>query len=262
MEGPTQDNDHSTPTTAAAGTHPRWSKRDEWSDGAVTILLDAYESKWVLRNRAKLKGQDWEDVARTVSNRAGSTKGNKTPVQCKNKVESMKKRYRSESAAAGSRWPLFERLDGMVRCSAPPTGLVEIDRTPVAVSNSPKFNGAAVAEKDECEETRGNLHTNKTQIEERSSMQSDDDSSEGEKKVERKKRRKKGTWESSEVIESIQWFAEVMLKVEQGRIEAIREVEIMKAKAEAMRGEMDLKRTEIIANTQLQIAKLLSRTYG
>jgi hypothetical protein len=47
------------------------TKRDEWSEGAVTSLLDAYEAKWVLRNRAKLKGQDWEDVAKAVSARAG-----------------------------------------------------------------------------------------------------------------------------------------------------------------------------------------------
>ncbi|CAN6896362.1 unnamed protein product [Brassica oleracea] len=32
---------------------------------AVSSLLEAYETKWVLRNRAKLKGQDWEDVALT-----------------------------------------------------------------------------------------------------------------------------------------------------------------------------------------------------
>ncbi|KAK9154644.1 hypothetical protein Sjap_002124 [Stephania japonica] len=95
-------------------------KRDEWSEGAVSSLLDAYESKWVLRNRAKLKGNDWEDVARYVSLRANSTKSPKTQTQCKNKIESMKKRYRSESAAAAadasSSWPLFHRLDLLLRC--------------------------------------------------------------------------------------------------------------------------------------------------
>lgn len=92
-------------------------KRDEWSEGAVSTLLEAYEAKWVLRNRAKLKGHDWEDVAKHVSSRANSTKSPKTQTQCKNKIESMKKRYRSESAttADSSSWPLYSRLDILLR---------------------------------------------------------------------------------------------------------------------------------------------------
>ena len=94
-------------------------KRDEWSEGAVSSLLEAYETKWALRNRAKLKGQDWEDVARHVSSRASHTKSPKTQTQCKNKIESMKKRYRSESATAeGSSWPLYSRLDHLLRGNA------------------------------------------------------------------------------------------------------------------------------------------------
>lgn len=96
-------------------------KRDEWSEGAVSCLLEAYETKWVLRNRAKLKGHDWEDVARFVSARASCSKSPKTQTQCKNKIESMKKRYRSESATAdGSSWPLYPRLDLLLRGSNPP----------------------------------------------------------------------------------------------------------------------------------------------
>ncbi|XP_022867198.1 trihelix transcription factor ASIL2-like, partial [Olea europaea var. sylvestris] len=96
-------------------------KRDEWSEGAVSSLLEAYESKWTLRNRAKLKGQDWEDVAKHVSSRANSSRSLKTQTQCKNKIESMKKRYRSESATAdSSTWPLYPRLDHLLRGNAPP----------------------------------------------------------------------------------------------------------------------------------------------
>ena len=95
-------------------------KRDEWSEGAVSSLLEAYESKWVLRNRAKLKGHDWEDVARHVSSRANCAKSPKTQTQCKNKIESMKKRYRSESSTAdASSWPLYTRLDLLLRGSGP-----------------------------------------------------------------------------------------------------------------------------------------------
>lgn len=102
-------------------------KRDEWSEGAVSSLLEAYETKWVLRNRAKLKGHDWEDVARYVSSRSNSTKSPKTQTQCKNKIESMKKRYRSESATAdASSWPLYHRLDLLLRGNGPSPALAAV----------------------------------------------------------------------------------------------------------------------------------------
>uniref|UniRef100_A0A5B6ZGI8 Putative trihelix transcription factor ASIL1-like n=1 Tax=Davidia involucrata TaxID=16924 RepID=A0A5B6ZGI8_DAVIN len=108
-------------------------KRDEWSEGAVSCLLEAYETKWILRNRAKLKGHDWEDVAKFVSSRASCTKSPKTQTQCKNKIESMKKRYRSESATAdASSWPLFPRLDLLLRGSGPPPPPPQPPPTPPA----------------------------------------------------------------------------------------------------------------------------------
>ena len=107
-------------------------KRDEWSEGAVSTLLEAYEAKWVLRNRAKLKGHDWEDVAKHVSSRANSTKSPKTQTQCKNKIESMKKRYRSESAttADASSWPLYSRLDLLLRGTGPISSFPTPNPTP------------------------------------------------------------------------------------------------------------------------------------
>lgn len=71
----------------------------------------------------------------------------------------------------------------------------------------------------------------------------------------KKKRRKKEEWE---IGESIRWLAEVVLKSEQARMETMREIEKMRVEAEAKRCEMDLKRTEILANTQLEIAKLFA----
>lgn len=143
---------------AAAAANDRL-KRDEWSEGAVSCLLEAYEAKWTLRNRAKLKGQDWEDVAKHVSGRAAGSKSAKTQTQCKNKIESMKKRYRSESAAAAdaSSWPLYPRLDLLLRgngggsaaaaavVSNPPPAVVIVEESP-SVPPVPPPPPAAVLE--------------------------------------------------------------------------------------------------------------------
>lgn len=65
-------------------------------------------------------------MAKQVSTRSSGIKSYKTQSQCKNKIESMKKRYRSEAASAcnpgsgPSSWPFFARMDGLLRCSIIP----------------------------------------------------------------------------------------------------------------------------------------------
>ncbi|XP_021299946.1 trihelix transcription factor ASIL2 [Herrania umbratica] len=280
-------------------------KRDEWSEGAVSSLLEAYENKWVLRNRAKLKGHDWEDVARYVSARVNCTKSPKTQTQCKNKIESMKKRYRSESATAdGSSWPLYPRLDLLLRGSAPPPpqpppqlqSPSAVPQAPTPLSTNPPLtlpepsmvvvlqhqqpppsippqvpgtaqnshgsNGVDRIPKEDGAGPKLSDHlSDKAAMETDSStpaLYSDKEKLRSKKlkmKMEKKKRRKKEEWE---IAESIRWLAEVVLKSEQARMETMREIEKMRVEAEAKRGEMDLKRTEILANTQLEIARLFA----
>lgn len=74
-------------------------------------------------------------------------------------------------------------------------------------------------------------------------------------KTQRKKRRRREAWE---IGSSVRWLAEVVLRTEQARVDAMRDLERMRAESEAKRGEMELKRTEIIANTQLEIAKIFA----
>ncbi|XWS74571.1 hypothetical protein CRYUN_Cryun01aG0009700 [Craigia yunnanensis] len=280
-------------------------KHDEWSEGAVSSLLEAYEKKWVLRNRAKPKGHDWEDVAHYVSARANCTKSPKTQTQYKNKIESMKKRYRSESATANaSSWPLYPRLDLLLCGSAlpppplqlhpsvmpqaptrlstnPPSTLPEpsmvvvlqqqpppppplAPQVPGMAQNSYGSNGVDKILKEDGAGTKLSDHlSDKIAMETDSStpaLYSDKEKLRSKKskvKMEKKKKKrsKKEEWE---IAESIRWLAEVVLKSEQTRMETMREIEKMRVEAEAKRGEMELKRTEIIANTQLEIARLFA----
>lgn len=294
-------------------------KRDEWSEGAVSCLLEAYEAKWVLRNRAKLKGHDWEDVARHVSSRASCSKSPKTQTQCKNKIESMKKRYRSESATAdGSSWPLYPRLDLLLRGSGPPppppttaaviaavAPLPPLPQQPppppplthhsnhalmllepsVPVSPPPQpappppppphlataqnSYGSDGGDRDAKEEEVGmklsDHASDKNPLEIDSStpaLYSDKEklrSKRMKRKIEKKTRRRR---EELEIAESIRWLAEVVVRSEQSRMDTMREIERMRVEAEAKRGEMDLKRTEIIANTQLEIARIFAAGVG
>ncbi|XP_047163364.1 trihelix transcription factor ASIL2-like [Vigna umbellata] len=308
--------EENSPRKAIGGGSDRL-KRDEWSEGAVSTLLEAYEAKWVLRNRAKLKGHDWEDVAKHVSSRANSTKSPKTQTQCKNKIESMKKRYRSESAttADASSWPLYSRLDLLLRgtgpiSSLPPTpnptptptippsfqpphattnsnqALVLLDPPSLAVSQAPpsaapppptqNSHGSNGVERLVKEDGLGGKSCE--HVSEKNVMDSDSSTpalySEKEKvrcnkrkmKSEKNKRVRRNSnsnnnnqnSEDMEIAESIRWLAEVVMRSEQSRMETMKEIEKMRVEAEAKRGEMELKRTEIIANTQLEIARIFA----
>ncbi|KAK7314159.1 hypothetical protein VNO77_39371 [Canavalia gladiata] len=271
-------------------------KRDEWSEGAVSTLLEAYEAKWVLRNRAKLKGHDWEDVARHVSSRANCTKSPKTSTQCKNKVESMKKRYRSESATVAdhaSSWPLYSRLDLLLRGTGTVLSSTVHSLTPVTVlpppplepsqppphlspppppppslplanaENSHGSNGVDKFPKEDGLATKSSEHvSNKNPLDTDSSTPALYSKKEDLRCNKRKKkvidnsgRRKK---EYMEIAESLRWLAEAVIRSEQARMDTMKEIEKMRVEAEAKKGEMDLKRTEIIANTQLEIARIFA----
>ncbi|KAJ6387962.1 hypothetical protein OIU77_026510 [Salix suchowensis] len=231
-------------------------KRDEWSEGAVSTLLEAYENKWILRNRAKLKGNDWEDVAHHVSSRANSTKSPKTQTQCKNKIESMKK------SAAAAVTPPPQHLP-MAPPHPPPPPPPHHHQTNRAAQNSHGSNGVDKGAKGDGMDAKLSDH-----VSDKNSMDTDSStpaalysdkeeprSKKLKKKTEKRKRRKREEWE---MADSIRWLAEVVVRSEQARMETMRELEKMRIEAEAKRGEMDLKRTEIIANTQLEIAKLFA----
>ncbi|KAI5079276.1 hypothetical protein GOP47_0004755 [Adiantum capillus-veneris] len=96
--------------------------REEWSDGAISCLLDAYTEKYLQLNRGNLRGSDWEEVAAMVSERSDGQKPAKTVDQCKNKVDSLKKRYKTEknrgmlanNGVTLSYWPWFKKVDQIV----------------------------------------------------------------------------------------------------------------------------------------------------
>lgn len=92
--------------------------REEWTDGAISSLLDAYTDRFEQLNRGNLRGRDWEDVAGAVTDGQGKTTGAKSVEQCKNKIDNLKKRYKVEcqrlSSSGGgaiSHWPWFKKMD-------------------------------------------------------------------------------------------------------------------------------------------------------
>ncbi|XP_010928615.1 uncharacterized protein [Elaeis guineensis] len=269
--------DHSL--VPAATRVPDKGKRDEWSESGVLCLLEVYESKWLLRNRAKLKGSDWEDIARQVSARCSGMKGLKSPSQCKNKIESMKKRYRAESSAAHepnscSSWQFYARMDSLLKgtpnCAAQPKSNhnINLQALPKMENEVEVVGHLQDSNQDDASNTSpvDVKAVNNDNSDKKESRGDSDGSAPRSKAVNAEERTgrvgnpsKRRKESGNEMADSIRLLAESILKIEQAKIEMYKDSERMRAEAEIKRGEMELKRTEIIAKTQLQIAKLFAK---
>ncbi|XP_021280385.1 trihelix transcription factor ASIL2 [Herrania umbratica] len=112
----------STPPTATIVTpNPRRLPPPCWSHDETVALIDAYRDKWYTLRRGNLKASHWQEVADAVARRCPLAMPPKTAVQCRHKMEKLRKRYRTEIQRARSMpvsrftssWVHFKRMDAM-----------------------------------------------------------------------------------------------------------------------------------------------------
>ncbi|KAJ7299598.1 hypothetical protein O6H91_Y198600 [Diphasiastrum complanatum] len=117
-----QCNQHEIPSEGDVLQKIKTSKRDGknhqiWTEEAILALLDAYEDKWRFLDRGSLRRKHWEEVATAVSLRGEGKWSFRTGTQCKNKIEHLKKKYRSKKAsnnACATKWVFFNHMDQML----------------------------------------------------------------------------------------------------------------------------------------------------
>ncbi|PHT60640.1 hypothetical protein CQW23_03003 [Capsicum baccatum] len=96
-----------------------------WSHDETIALIDAYREKWYSLRRGNLRANHWQEVADDVAVRCPIDPP-KTAVQCRHKMEKLRKRYRAEIQRAApyggarshrycSAWVHFKRMDMMER---------------------------------------------------------------------------------------------------------------------------------------------------
>ncbi|XP_019157389.1 PREDICTED: trihelix transcription factor ASIL2-like [Ipomoea nil] len=110
-------------TATAPSSRPLPFREDCWSEEATATLVDAWGRRFMELNRGNLRHKDWQDVADAVNELHGHTKkGRRTDVQCKNRIDTLKKKYKAEKAKivesdgtlTASTWPFFSRLDVLI----------------------------------------------------------------------------------------------------------------------------------------------------
>ncbi|XP_004508343.1 uncharacterized protein [Cicer arietinum] len=98
-----------------------------WSPDETLALIDSYRDKWYSLGRGNLKATHWQEVADAVSQRCPNASPSKTPVQCRHKMEKLRKRYRTEIQRArslpvsrfNSSWVHFKLMDSMEKGPSP-----------------------------------------------------------------------------------------------------------------------------------------------
>ncbi|GMI73892.1 hypothetical protein like AT2G44730 [Hibiscus trionum] len=107
--------------TATVTPNPRRLPPPCWSHDETVALIDAYRDKWYALRRGNLKATHWQEVADAVAQRCPMATPPKTAVQCRHKMEKLRKRYRTEIQRARSMpvsrfvssWVHFKRMDAM-----------------------------------------------------------------------------------------------------------------------------------------------------
>ncbi|KAK6929493.1 Myb/SANT-like DNA-binding domain 4 [Dillenia turbinata] len=90
-------------------------REDCWSEGATATLIDAWGDRYLKLNRGNLRQKDWREVAVAVNSRQNGVKPRRTDVQCKNRIDTIKKKYKLEKAkSTTSIWPFLSRLDFLI----------------------------------------------------------------------------------------------------------------------------------------------------
>ncbi|KAG8380272.1 hypothetical protein BUALT_Bualt07G0176100 [Buddleja alternifolia] len=107
-------NPKTTPSSSAAA-----GRDDCWSEAATAVLIDAWGERYLELSRGNLKQKHWKDVADVVCSREDYTKTPKTDIQCKNRIDTVKKKYKVEKAkiASGggpSTWRFYHKLDQLI----------------------------------------------------------------------------------------------------------------------------------------------------
>lgn len=137
-----------------APTRPLPFREDCWSEEATSTVVDAWGRRYMELNRGNLRQKDWQEVADAVNALHGhSKKTRRTDVQCKNRIDTLKKKYKVEKAKIAesggtltSSWPFFDRLDALIGNSVkhqfpkvtqvvvtPSLSILSIPSTPMAV---------------------------------------------------------------------------------------------------------------------------------
>lgn len=218
-------------------------REDCWSEGATEALIEAWGDRYLQLSRGNLRRKDWKEVAHAVNSRQNGVKPQRTDVQCKNRIDTLKKKYKLEKAKPSpSKWLFYNRLHY----------LIAVNTTPLTLLNKKsgtKFTLSAVKS-----ESNPNLNSNGVLDSGRSDESSDGD--DGEVRSQRHKDvelLEEETTAYKELARAILRFGEIYERIESAKQQQMMELE--KQRLEFTK-DLEFRRMNVFMEAQLQLVKL------
>ncbi|GFP89596.1 trihelix transcription factor asil2 [Phtheirospermum japonicum] len=250
-------------------------REDCWTEEATSTLVDAWGRRYLELNRGNLRQKDWQEVADAVNSLHGHTKKTRrTDVQCKNRIDTLKKKYKVEKAKISesdgrtpSSWPFFSRLELLIgsnlnKHQAPPFAVPLAYRKPLSPAmvtpvilpqkrpmpspvvdesyfrrNYSAMAAAAAAAEDEGEEDDGGLDGDEAEGSEDRAAEEEEVGDDGMKRL----------------AKAIETFGEIYEKVESMKQRQM--VELEKQRMQFTK-DLEVQRMQLFMDTQVQLEKM------
>ncbi|CAA7044388.1 unnamed protein product [Microthlaspi erraticum] len=108
---PPQSKPPHLPYSSVSHHRPPARREDWWSEEATETLIQAWGHRYLKLNFGNLRQIDWKEVAAAVNSSYGNDHP-KTETQCRNRIDTLKKKYKTEKAKLSpSAWRFFDRFD-------------------------------------------------------------------------------------------------------------------------------------------------------
>lgn len=252
-----------TPSPATAPPRPLQPlacREDCWTEDATHTLIEAWGDRYLELNRGNLRQKHWQEVADAVNALHGHLKkARRTDVQCKNRIDTLKKKYKIEKSrvsdsngALTSQWPFYERLDALIGSNMPakkpsppvyrktppmlppvpvgPRSVMHKRPAPVTADESFRRNFSVVAAAAAAVE----------EVEEAESARSESDGDGGREGV-------------KELAQAIVRFGEIYEKVEESKQKQMIDLEVKRMQ---FARDLEIQRMKLFMDTQVQLEKI------
>ena len=248
----------------------------EWTPDAVFCLMGKYGEKYAI-GRGLLRNTDWEEVVHSVNSICHSQSQIKTVKQCKDKIDSLKKRYKTEKTkilgggSSSSTWIFFNKMDEIMK-SVPITiratpKIVKLATLSSCGEDSVSTRSSPIRESDS-EQGRSSQRKEKTtpldncsDLESSSSDDDDEDDEEEEEDEDEDIHRNDPI--GGDCQKKIEQFSDTIRKILTKKRQAC--LHPVKALADAIvefsdvYARIEIAKMEVYTDMQLEIAKLQSR---
>ncbi|XP_020541229.1 trihelix transcription factor ASIL2 isoform X2 [Jatropha curcas] len=270
--------DSVTPSTTPH-SRPLPIREDCWSEEATSTLVEVWGKRYLELNRGNLRQKDWQEVADAVNAKHGHTKKtHRTDVQCKNRIDTIKKKYKIEKARVTSSngtltssWPFFESLDALIGSNfsakkqaspslspSPPVALplTSYRRTPNQVSVPVSVPVMSLPQKRPLDD--GYFRRNYSAMAAAAAAAAESESEE-EEEEERERERERESEEDEEgegirrLARAIERFGEVYERVESEKLRQMLDLEKQRMK---FAKDLEMERMRIFTETQIQLEKI------